>query len=133
MTWLPNRPKYIRYKTPAGLVRAFVAGVAGPAGKTAKDWSAEGPHGESVDMVEGIRAMGFWGFAHPASDTIRYWVGPSIPLSKLVFFFGHEIGHLKEGLIRRTRNKEHVADTIGWIASEALRVAHVAKTTGGAS
>lgn len=88
------------------------------------------------DALEGIKETGIWGFIGKDDYTIHFWAD-NPDLETLIFFFGHEIGHVMdtydtddssfegtpdEGLIHAVRN-ENVADGYAFTATEAYRLA----------
>jgi hypothetical protein len=117
----PKSPRFVRYKSAAGLVRAFTKGEGAAGG-----WDAEMSDGTSINLVDSIRGMGFWGFAETATNTIRFWAG-KVRRDQLLFFFAHELGHIADEHAKKWRrgagpNDELRADLYAWVTREATAI-----------
>jgi hypothetical protein len=75
-------------------------------------------------MVDGIELQGYWGFADETNHTVHVWENKTASEENLLFFLGHEMGHLCEADIRDSDPiaDEHRADDYGRAAVQAYRM-----------
>lgn len=86
------------------------------------------------DMKKSCEQMGYWGFADSRDNTIHFWLKEDYKISfeELLFFFGHEMGHLMKGGIKPSEEdysenseehwkEEERADEYGYVAKMAYK------------
>lgn len=58
-----------------------------------------------ADFVRATLKDGIYGFAYPITSEIHFWCKDNVSKKKLLGFFGHEVGHLREKLILKLGKK----------------------------
>jgi len=85
------------------------------------------------DALDGIREVGIWGHVD-AKRMIHVWFDSSVDFTGLLFFLGHEIGHMMMVLDAERKDMsdddltieiEESADRYGFTAKEAFRLAEI--------
>lgn len=111
--------RFRRHSSARAVYLAFKRSVLSEAGEDPKDKGWEGNVPEA-DVLAGIAASGFWGWADTKGRVIHYWARAGLPVWKLAYLLGHEAGHCSGKPIRRGYVAEEArADTYG-AAAEAV-------------
>lgn len=107
--------KLVRYESPELLLGAFastpdeVNTFEDIADMTAQNLDGDEVICSPTEMVESIRKMGMWGFAD-AESTVHFWVDPNASPADVMFFLGHEIGHLSGTALPQVGKPEDIAE-----------------------
>lgn len=125
--------RFKRHSTPERIIAAHWK----PTGLTLRDlrkgdFKGASADGNTVrytlaDQIEGMRAMGMWGFADTTRRVVHYWHDGKRSAAELAMLFGHELAHLAHPTKRDSVANEMRCDLYGSIAATATRAAIRAK------
>lgn len=73
-------------------------------------------------VLEGMRAMGCWGWVDTEQNVIHAWMAPDADPELVAHFLAHEIGHVTGHPDPDDFQEEMRAEQFGYVASQALRL-----------
>lgn len=73
-------------------------------------------------VLEGMRAMGCWGWVDTEQNVIHAWMAPDADPELVAHFLAHEIGHVTAHPDPDDFQEEMRAEQFGYVASQALRL-----------
>ncbi|MDH0348121.1 hypothetical protein [Aeromonas dhakensis] len=82
-------------------------------------------------LLEGMRAMGCWGWVDTELNVIHAWMAPDADPGLVAHFLAHEIGHVTGHPDPDDFQEEMRAEQFGHVASQALRLLREAMTRPG--
>lgn len=120
----------VTYDTPEELLKTFWQFGDETADFEGCTFGGEDAEGNEVefdldDMVDGVKKQGMWGYAESKTGKVHIWVDPASASKDVMFFLGHELGHLSGTPIEQTTEpgdirEEKRADEYATVAKTAF-------------
>lgn len=80
-------------------------------------------------LMETLREMGVWGYAEPSSGEVHFWADDSTSDEKILYFLGHEIGHLSGKPFKADHLEEQRAELFAAVTQEAFEALKMIRST----